>query len=118
MGFICCSSSFRMPRFAAKIVTAISLGLVIASTSALPARAEDREVVSKVKATYPEMAKRLRISGTVMLNATVAPNGNVKTVQTVMGEKMLVEAAKEAVLKWKFAPAERETIEDIEIEFH
>jgi hypothetical protein len=52
-----------------------------------------------------------------MLNATVLPNGTVKAVQTVMGEKMLVEAAKDAVMKWKFAPSDHESIEDIEVQF-
>jgi len=117
MRLSCCSSSRRIPRLTSKTIAAFAIGLVIAFTSTLPARADDRDVVSKVKATYPEMAKRLRITGTVMLNATVAPNGTVTAVKTVMGEKMLLEAAKEAVMKWKFAPSEHETVEDVEIDF-
>ena len=111
-------SVLPLRRRAASLSTAIAFGVLIALAFSLPARADDREVVSKVKATYPEMAKRLRITGTVMLNATVAPNGTVKSVKTVMGEKMLMEAAKEALMKWKFAPTEHETVEDVEIEFH
>lgn len=65
----------------------------------------------------PEMAKRLKITGTVLLNATVEPNGHVKSVSTVMGNKLLAEAAKEAVTRWKFAPAESETIEEVEVTF-
>jgi TonB family protein len=98
--------------------TAITFGVLIALAFSLPARADDREVVSKVKVVCPEMAKRLKITGTVLLNATVAPNGTVMAVKTVMGEKMLVEAAKDAVMKWRYAPAEHETIEDVEVEFH
>jgi TonB family protein len=100
------------------MTTAITFGVLIAFTFSLPARADDREVVSKAKVVVPEMAKRLKITGTVMLNATVEPNGTVKAVKTVMGEKMLVEAAKDAVMKWKYVPAEHETIEDVEVEFH
>ena len=29
-----------------------------------------------------------------------------------------LEAAKDAVMKWKYVPAEHETIEDVEVEFH
>lgn len=65
----------------------------------------------------PEMAKRLKITGSVLLNATVEPNGRVKSVSTIMGNKLLVEAAKEAVAKWKFTPAESETIEEVEVTF-
>ena len=95
------------------------LVLALACTLALPLpiHAEDREIVSRTKATYPEMAKRLKISGSVLLNATVEADGKVKNVNTIMGNGMLAEAAKEAILKWKFAPAGRETIEEVEINF-
>ncbi len=101
-----------------KALAGILIGLALTLTLTFPARADDdRAVVSKVKAVYPEMAKRLKITGTVMLNATVTPTGTVKEVHTVMGEKILVEAAKEAVMKWKFAPGDHETIEDVEVAF-
>jgi TonB family protein len=94
--------------------------LVAAIVFSIPTSArasDDREVVTRVKAVYPEMAKRMKITGTVLLHATVEPNGKVKAVNLVMGESLLVEAAKEAVLHWKFAPAERESVEDVEVEF-
>jgi TonB family protein len=101
-----------------KTIVGVLFALALTFSLTLPARAqEDREVITKVKAVYPEMAKRLKITGTVMLNATVTPGGTVKEVHTVMGEKMLLEAAKEAVLKWKFAVADHETIEDVEVAF-
>ena len=111
-------SSLNLRRHAASTTSALAFGLLIAFAFSLPARADDRQVVSKVKATYPEMAKRLRITGTVMLNATVAPTGAVKSVKTIMGEKILMEAAKDAVMKWKFTPSDHETVEDVEIDFH
>jgi TonB family protein len=117
MYLLCCPAISKMRSLTCNATAAISLGLVLALTSSLPARADDRPIVTRVKPVYPEMAKRLRISGSVMLNATVEPDGTVKTVKTVMGEKLLVEAAKDAVMKWKFAPADRESIEDIEVAF-
>lgn len=83
----------------------------------LPARAEDREVVSKVKPVYPKIAQRLKVTGSVLLNVVVAPNGTVKSATTIMGHAALCEAAKDAVMKWKFAPAEYETTEQVEIQF-
>ena len=97
-----------------------SLGVLLvviclfAPTSAF---AGDREVITRVRPTMPEIAKRLKITGTVLLNVTVSPSGHVKSVSTIMGNSMLDEAAKEAVSKWKFAPAESETIEEIEVDF-
>jgi TonB family protein len=101
----------------AKKIGALLLTLAILLFLPLQARAGDREIVSRSKAVYPEMAKRMKITGSVLLNATVEANGHVKAVNTIMGNGMLAEAAKEAVSKWKFAPTEKETIEEIEIAF-
>jgi len=90
---------------------------IIFSIPTLARASDEREVVTRVKAVYPEMAKRMKITGTVLLHATVEPSGKVKAVNLVMGETLLVEAAKDAVLHWRFAPAERESIEDVEVEF-
>ena len=95
-----------------------TLAIVAALFFSLQVRASgDREVLTKTKAVYPEMAKRMKIAGTVLLHATVEPSGKVKSVTTVMGENLLVEAAKEAVLHWKYALSDVETVEDVEISF-
>jgi TonB family protein len=107
----------RANRRAVKLAQAVLLSAVLALTLPLTARADDREVVTRVKPVYPEMAKRMKISGMVLLHAKVDPKGKVIAVNTVMGETLLAEAAKVAVLQWKYAPAEFESTEDIEIEF-
>jgi TonB family protein len=99
------------------ILAATLLGVLTLVFPPAAAASGEREVISRVKPVYPEIAKRMKISGTVLLHAKIAPEGTVRTVNTVMGNTMLAEAAKEAVLHWKFAPAEYETVEDIEIEF-
>jgi len=106
----------RARRSAVHFTFAATLTMLLAL--ALPARAAgEREVVSRVKAVYPAVAERMKITGTVSLEATVEPNGHVKLVRTVMGNTLLSEAAKEAVKHWKFAPAGFETIEQVEISF-
>jgi TonB family protein len=70
---------------------------------ALPARAgDDRAVKSRVAPVYPEIAKRMKISGEVKLETTVNANGNVKDVKAISGNRMLEVAAEDAVRKWKF----------------
>jgi TonB family protein len=76
-----------------------------------------RTIVRKVMPAYPEVAKRMNLSGTVKLTATVAPNGTVKSVQPVGGSPVLVQAAQEAVYKWQFAAASGETKETVELHF-
>lgn len=103
---------------AACITMAITLVFALSSLYSIPVRAEDkREVISKVKPVYPELARRMKITGAVLLTATVGPSGRVTKVNPVMGENLLLKAAREAVIQWKFAPAEYETVEDVEVVF-
>ena len=76
-----------------------------------------RKIVSRVSPNYPEIAKRMNLAGTVKVMAVVAPNGAVKSVQPVGGSPVLLQAAQDAVYKWKFAPASGESKELIELHF-
>lgn len=83
-----------------------------------PSTETGRKLVRKVEPTYPEMAKRMNLSGTVKVLALVGPDGNVKSVEPVGGSPVLVQAAQEAVSRWKFAPASAESRELVELHFH
>ncbi len=92
-------------------------GLLLA-TLVLPCRAADeRAVKAKVPPVYPELAKRMRVSGVVKMEATVDPEGKVTAVKTVSGNHSLSEAAEEAVRKWKFVPGPAESVVPVEITF-
>lgn len=106
----------RTHRTAVKMIQATALAMVLAIPLQAGASGE-REILSRVKPVCPEVAKRMKISGSVLLHVTVEPDGRVKEVTTVLGNTMLAEAAKEAVLHWKYAPADYETIEDAEVVF-
>jgi len=88
-------------------------------TMAMPGMAADgRTVKSRVAPTYPEIAKRMRVEGTVKLEAAVDSQGAVTDVKELSGNHTLAVAAREALLKWKFAPAASNTNETIEISFN
>ena len=53
---------------------------------------------------YPEMAKRARVQGTVILEATISPQGRVSEVKVLRGIPMLDEAAMSAVRQWNYTP--------------
>ena len=57
-----------------------------------------------VAPTYPEMAKRARVQGTVILEATISPQGRVSDVKVLRGIPMLDEAAISAVKQWAYTP--------------
>ena len=92
------------------------LGSTAAAQSA-QTPAETRRVVRRASPVYPEIAKRMNLSGTVRVQATVLPDGTVKSVQPVGGSPVLLQAAEEAVNKWKFAAAGAESKELIEMKF-
>lgn len=66
---------------------------------------------------YPPLARQANLAGTVKLIAIVAADGKVKTVEPLGGNPLLIEAAKEAIVQWKFAPAAAESREVIELHF-
>jgi protein TonB len=68
-------------------------------------------------ASYPEIARKLNLSGVVKLEITVAPNGNVKDTKVIGGNPILVNAAVDAVKKWKYEPATEESVGIVEFKF-
>jgi TonB family protein len=95
--------------------------VAMAMTVALPLRAaddhSDRAIKQRVAPLYPELAKRMRVSGVVRVSATVAPDGSVSATKTVSGNHMLSGAAEDAVHKWKFASAPDQSTVEVDINF-
>jgi TonB family protein len=76
-----------------------------------------RKVKTRVSPAYPELARRLNISGTVRVLVVVSPSGSLKTTKVVGGNPVLVNAALDALKKWKFEPAEDESTGTVEFKF-
>ena len=62
-------------------------------------------LVHRVEAVYPELAKRARVSGNVILRITITEEGSVKDIRVVNGHPLLSGAAVEAVKQWRYMPA-------------
>jgi periplasmic protein TonB len=60
--------------------------------------------ISQPKPIYPQIAKSARISGSVVLAATISKNGNIENLRLVSGHPMLVPAAMDAVKQWRYKP--------------
>ncbi len=95
-----------------------ALALALLAALAIPASAADsRGVKMRVAPVYPEMAKRLKISGEVRVEVTVDPAGKVTEVKKLSGNGMLSVAADEAVRKWKFEPGPDTSTVDVTLNF-
>ena len=75
-----------------------------------------RKITRQVAPTYPEVAKKINLGGTVKVVAVVGADGEVKSVEPVGGSPVLLKAAQDAVSKWKFAPG-TESKENVELHF-
>jgi TonB family protein len=114
----------RMSRLATTIIAVFALhaGLCFAQSEDSGARAQGedtgtRKVVERVAPAYPTVARNMHISGTVKVEAIVASNGTVKSIEIKGGHPMLAQAAADAVTKWKWAPATHETAEPVQVTF-
>lgn len=63
------------------------------------------ERIHHVNPVYPELARRARLEGTVILQAIIDRQGNVKDAEVLRNLGLgLDEAAVEAVQQWKYSP--------------
>jgi periplasmic protein TonB len=63
-------------------------------------------LLQKITPRYPEIARQARISGTVVLQATISKTGQIINLKVVSGPAMLQQAALEAVQQWRYRPYE------------
>jgi TonB family protein len=77
-----------------------------------------RRPVVKIKPAYPELAKRMNVSGTVKMEVSVAPDGEVKESKAIGGNPVLIQAAENAVKRWKFEPAAKASTEVVTFRFN
>jgi len=86
-----------------------------AAASASSSRPVKREPIASVerpgieadqesRACLSELAKRARVSGTVILQVTVDEEGNVSEVKVLRGHPLLDDEAVRAVRQWKYSP--------------
>ena len=99
----------------------ISILLLLLMSGATPAQdampEQSRKVVARVAPAYPDLAKRMHITGVVKLRTTINATGFVIAVEPVGGNPVLLKAAQDAVKNWKFAPSSGESREVIELRF-
>lgn len=94
--------------------------LLWASSWPLELRAQEevhRKPKREVRPQYPELARRMRLNGTVKIQVVIKPNGKVKSARVVGGHPLLVPAATDAAQGWEFEPASTETTQVLEFKF-
>ena len=78
----------------------------VRATENLPAggQIQPAQLISRKEPEYPLLARQMGAKGTVELIATIGTDGTVKAVKVVKGHPLLVNAAKDAVMQWRYRP--------------
>jgi TonB family protein len=101
-------------------VSAVTVALLSSAAFAqTPATDEGkRKVKSRISPTYPEIARRMNVSGKVKIEVIITPDGRVRSTRIIGGHPLLVQVCEDSVKEWKFFPAPEETTQVIEFDFH
>jgi len=108
----------------------VAVGLLIAGCAATSAQVAwgqaqepaqeqiTRKLKSKVLPIYPELARRMNITGVVKVQVTVEKNGAIKNTKLMGGHPILAGAAMDAVRKWRYESGSEETTGVVEFRFN
>lgn len=76
-----------------------------------------RSVVSRVPPVYPELAHRMHVGGKVVLLVEIQPDGTVSNTKVESGHALLINAAEDAVRRWRFTPNPETSQSEVEVNF-
>jgi protein TonB len=84
---------------------AISAGAALAADEVHVSQSEAmKAATSKAEPSYPAIAKQLHLEGSVQVEAHITESGAVESVKPLTGNAVLMNAAVEAMKRWKFTP--------------
>jgi TonB family protein len=101
-------------------ILALALALCAVSATSLGAQSAPltrRPVRHMVTPVYPDLAKKLNLTGTARIEVTIGPDGAVKHTRVIGGHPVLAAEAERAAEKSTFEPAPAESVEVIEFKF-
>lgn len=108
------SASLFSKRKCAAILVAVFFLLISASFAGDDS---GRKIKSRVSPQYPELARKINARGTVKIEIVITPSGTIKSTKVIGGHPLLVNAAEDAVKKWRYEPASEETTTVVEFNF-
>jgi TonB family protein len=100
------------------LLTLVVLGFTLHPVSSFAQEQSlQRKVKSKVPPEYPEIARKMSLTGVVRLEVVISASGSVKETKVIGGHQILAAAAADAVKKWKFDSASADSTETVEFKF-
>jgi TonB family protein len=108
-------------KWARMALTAATVSMFIGALSFAQTGTTDegkRKVKTRIAPAYPDLAKRMNVTGKVKIEVIISPDGHVKSTRIIGGHPLLVQACQDAVKEWKFTPSNEETTQIVEFDFH
>lgn len=62
------------------------------------------QLIHKVQPAYPAIAQQVHVQGQVIFSAVISKSGTIENLQLVSGHPLLVLAARDAILQWRYKP--------------
>jgi TonB family protein len=109
------------PSWLRKVLVGVALSSVLGTCAVAQQSGSEegkRKVKTKVAPAYPELAKRMNVTGRVKIEVIITPDGRVKSTRALGGHPLLVQSCVEAVKEWKFVAAPEETTQVVEFDFN
>jgi len=107
------------PSWICKVLVGIALSSLLGTYALAQSGSEEsrRKIKTKVAPVYPELARRMNVTGRVKIEVIITVDGRVKSTRALGGHPLLVQTCLDAVKEWKFAAAAEESTQVIEFEF-
>jgi len=93
--------------------------LLVACMATLAAAQEglSRKAINQPTPDYPELARKMNLSGSVKIEVTIDADGMVKHTKVVGGNPVLAASAEKTVKTWKYESAKYESTGFITVNF-
>ena len=65
---------------------------------------KEPRVIKLIPPVYPKLAAKARVTGTVVLEATLTAEGTVDEIRVISGHPLLIQAAIDSVKQWLYEP--------------
>ena len=99
---------FRWTQLAAAVAAAAVMATA-AHAQAVGTDEGKRKTKSKNSPGYPELARRMNVSGKVKIEVIITPDGRVRSTRVIGGHPLLVQACQDG-LTWGDWPGRRECL--------
>ena len=90
---------------------------LLVTSAGVVAQDSGRKIKSRISPQYPELARKVNAKGVVKIEVVITPAGSIRSTRVIGGHPLLVNAAEDAVRKWKYEPASEETTTVVEFNF-